>query len=220
MSNKQNNKIVIFDWGGVVESHREGEYNWQIARINLIRRLTQIPYTKEEIISKWKQCDQDVNGKLIDEVSGINIEKWFQRLKKEFNLTCNMDEFKKVYIEEFDKVYYYKDVVEYAHSLKNKCKIGILSNLTAFDKDRIDKQMNLSKFDYVWLSYELKYRKPEIEIYEIVEKTSGISTKNILFIDDLDRNLKIPNIRGWNTCKASGYELDKIKEEVEVFLNK
>ena len=59
---------------------------------------------------------------------------------------------------------------------KDKDRLTVIRMVkAALDKDRIDKQMNLSKFDYVWLSYELKYRKPEIEIYEIVEKTSGIS---------------------------------------------
>lgn len=27
--NYQENKIVIFDWGGIVEGHSEGEYNLQ-----------------------------------------------------------------------------------------------------------------------------------------------------------------------------------------------
>lgn len=32
-----NNKIVIFDWGGVIESHRDGEYNLNMAITNLIK---------------------------------------------------------------------------------------------------------------------------------------------------------------------------------------
>ena len=33
------NKIVIFDWGGVIESHKEGEYSIDRAIINLIKHF-------------------------------------------------------------------------------------------------------------------------------------------------------------------------------------
>ena len=33
------NKIVIFDWGGIIESHREGEYNVDTAIENLIKQF-------------------------------------------------------------------------------------------------------------------------------------------------------------------------------------
>ena len=36
---RDKNKIVIFDWGGVVESHREGEYNVFNARTDIIKSL-------------------------------------------------------------------------------------------------------------------------------------------------------------------------------------
>ena len=32
------NKIVIFDWGGVIESHKKGEYNIDVAIENLIKQ--------------------------------------------------------------------------------------------------------------------------------------------------------------------------------------
>ena len=37
--------------------------------------------------------------------------------------------FYKVYFEEYNRITYYKDVVDYIHSLKGRCLIGILSNL-------------------------------------------------------------------------------------------
>ena len=36
---RNENKIVIFDWGGVVESHKEGEYNYLNAKIDIINSL-------------------------------------------------------------------------------------------------------------------------------------------------------------------------------------
>ena len=205
-------KIVIFDWGGVIESHREGKYSLNTAITNFI---------------KYFNNDVDENG-LIEKYFDVCTNKieqgnkdynWFEKIKYNFNLECTEEEFYKFYEEEFNRIEYYKEVVEYAHSLKNKCKIGILSNLGSVDKQRLNKQVGLSKFDYVWLSFELKCSKPNEKVYKIVEEDCKIEPNNILFIDDFKENLKPAQTRGWNTCNACGYELEKIQKSVSEFLD-
>ena len=34
------NKIVIFDWGGVIENHNDPNYGWHALTRNIIRRLS------------------------------------------------------------------------------------------------------------------------------------------------------------------------------------
>ena len=81
-----------------------------------------------------------------------------------------------------------------------------------------DKRVDLKKFNYVFLSFKIGHRKPEDEAYEIVEQTTNIEPENMLFIDDSKENLEVAKQRGWKTCNAFGYELDKIKEAVDKFL--
>lgn len=213
-----NQKLIIFDWGGVIESHKDGEYNINKALISLFKRLNS-KLQEEQIIEIYNECSIDNNGSYISEYDNINdVENWFNRLKEKLNLNCSFNEFCKIYEEETSKVDYYKDVIEYAHSLKQYCNIAILSNLNYIDKKRIDMQVNLKKFDYVFLSFELKCRKPNSRIYEIVEETYNTNPNNILFIDDQDKNIASARKRGWNTCMAYGYELNKIKEAVNNFL--
>ena len=121
--------------------------------------------------------------------------------------------------EELSTVKYYNDVVEFAHSLKDRCKIAILSNLTPFDKKRINDQYDLNKFDYVYLSFEIGLKKPNKDIYKYVLNNLKIEPKEILFIDDDTNNILAAKECGWNTCQAYGYELDKIKTAVYEFLN-
>jgi len=216
------NKIVIFDWGGVVESHFQSEYNCYSAKVDIINRLNEQIRTLDEntICKKWDECNYDENDKCISEVnSKEDIQKWFERIKLKFDLKCDYNEFYKIYQEESNKIKYYKDVVDFAHSLKNECKIGILSNLADIDKERIDKHYDLSKFDYVWLSFELTYRKPKKEIYEIVANDCKLNPNNILFIDDKEENLEVPKEMGWKVIQATGHELEKIKNKVYEFLN-
>ena len=207
-------KVVIFDWGGVIESHRKGEYSIDKAIINLIKHFNSTEDENTIIKRYYNQSVEDITYHIY-----LENDRWFEKIKKEFNLKCNSEEFYDYYIKEFDKVEYYKDVVEFTHSLKDKCKIAILSNLGSLDKQRLDKQVDLKQFDYVWLSFELNCRKPKEKIYEIVEKDCKIEPKKILFIDDSEENIEVAKNRGWNTCLATGHELDKIKDSINNFLN-
>lgn len=211
--NYNKNKIVIFDWGGIIESHRKGEYNIDVAVENLIKHFNS--KENKNIVERYYNRSIDFG---INDIRDIKEDKWFEQIKEEFNLECNPQEFYDYYIKEFDNIEYYKDVVEYAHSLKEKCQIGILSNLGYLDKQRLDKQVNLKQFDYVWLSFELKCRKPNEKIYKIVEEDCKIKPENILFIDDSKENIDTAKKLGWNICNAYGYELDNIKEKVDEFL--
>ena len=209
-------KIVIFDWGGVIESHRDGEYNIRTAIVNLMKKYgCKLP--DNEIIDIYSKCDEVKHNMSIYSDFSI-VDDWFENVKCKLGLNCKLDEFVNSYYEDFKKIHFYKDVVEYAHSLKEKCKIGIFSNLMMLDEERIDSQVNLEKFDYVFLSFKIGHRKPEVEAYEIVEKTTKIKPENILFIDDVKQNVEAAKQRGWQICNAFGYELDKIKEAVEEFL--
>lgn len=206
-------KIIIFDWGGVVESHDEKEYCIQRATIDFLKsyKINTDGLKDNELLAKYYECCNNLQ-------SEGNYYELFNRIKKTFNIECTIEEFVKRYNQYTFKTKFYKNVVDYAHSLKSRCKIGILSNLTPFDKERIDYQLNLSKFDYVFLSYELNLLKPNPKIYDIVEKDISLPGENILFIDDTKKNLVVPKEMGWNTCQAVGTELDKIKQQVEEFL--
>ena len=48
---------------------------------------------------------------------------------------------------------------------------------------------DLSKFDYVYLSFEIGIRKPDRKIYEYVLNDLKTLPENILFIDDDTNNI-------------------------------
>ena len=121
------NKLILFDWGNVVESHNTG-YSCKDAWQDLFRIYG---YQGD------KQIFNNMEKYHLSDVSNIkDYEKEYEEFAKEFSLHTSFKEFENLYYEVFDKVDYYKDVVEYEKSLKDKCYIGILSNLNMFEKTK------------------------------------------------------------------------------------
>ena len=209
-------KIVIFDWGGIVESHENNLHDLNQAKIRLIKRFNNF-LSDEDILKRWTDnTSKNLSMGITNDEE--NIHDWVNLVQSNMDINVSFAEFKKAYEEEFSKIKYYQDVVEFAHSLKNRCKIAIFSNLQPFDKKRINDQYDLSKFDKVYLSFEIGMAKPSADAYEYVTKDLQTVPENILFIDDDSNNIQMARRYGWNTCQAYGYELDKIKDSVENFL--
>ena len=206
-------KLIVFDWGGVVESHSMMYINTKNAWFNLLARYGAEP--EEDFWRKLDEIKEDIEITL----DIRQIKKWKERLEETFHISVgSVADFEKAYTEEFDKVFYYRDIVEYIHSLKGKCQLGIMSNLAKMDIERLDKQMKFSKFDYVWLSCVVHMKKPDEKIYHLAENVSGVEGKDILLIDDNEENTKRAAALGWNICLVTEGNLLKIKEEVEKFM--
>lgn len=214
-------KIVIFDWGGVVESHDPNNYN-MFDMTNDIFKEFGSSFNKNNPfeIQRLRNC-QYFNNTNIFEIDNLeNLKKWFDNIERDFNLYCTYMQYCEAYKKYFNKSPYYLEIVKFAYYLKdaNLCKTGVLSNLCILDRERIDKQLNLEKFDYVWLSYELKVSKPKPLIYELVEKDLNIKPSNILFIDDCKANTDEALNHGWNIINTTGDNASEIKNTVLKFI--
>lgn len=210
-------KIVIMDWGGVIESHNDDEYGWFNRTTAIVKRLSN---HENIILKKWGTFE--IEGKIynINQISEtMMIEKWINYIIKEYSLECSKDEFIKVYQEEYKKIKYFKEVVEILHKTKEYCQIGVLTNLTKLDKERLDKQVNLSKLDYSWLSFVVGKVKPNDEIYKLVEDEIKLKPNNILFIDDDLKNIETAKNRGWNVLLTPGDNPVLIKDTIDRFIS-
>lgn len=202
-------KLILFDWGNIVESHTTGYacHNAWDDLMGICGYKGEQPVF--ELLGKYHL------SKITNE---DDFEKVYYSIADELKLSEPFETFKDNYKKIFDKVDYYKDVSEYEKSLKDKCKIGILSDLTIYDKERIDKQVDLSKYDYVFLSFELGLKKPNKDIFEYVQEHVPFKPDEILFIDDREDNVNTAKEIGWNAYQVTGLELDKIKEVCKSFI--
>lgn len=68
------------------------------------------------------------------------------------------------------------------------------------------KAMGFSLTDYfnkIYYSHKLGLSKPNKEIYDYVYTENNLSTKKVLFLDDLEENLIIPQNIGWDISLVS-----------------
>lgn len=202
-------KLILFDWGNIVESHTTG-YTCYDAWNDLFHACGyEGNETVFNFLGKYKvSCIGSIE----------EFENAFELMAKEFGFNKTYKEFVELYKNIFDKIDYYQNVADYEVSLKDRSYIGILSDLTIFDKPRLDKQVCLANYDYVFLSFELGMKKTDDGLFNIVQSKLPFNPKDILFIDDRKDNIEAASKVGWNTLQATGLELDRIKEKCESFL--
>lgn len=104
----------------------------------------------------------------------------------------------------------FKDTVEVIDKLKmDNQKVYMLSNLRKIDFDWFSTQYDVSKFDKLYLSYEMHLIKPEKEIYEEMIKDLNVSANSIYFFDDSQANIETAQKLGINAYCVTG---DTIKD--------
>jgi putative hydrolase of the HAD superfamily len=85
-----------------------------------------------------------------------------------------------------------EDIIETLKKLKERYKLGILSNAPPSRRYHELKINNLdSYFDHIFISKELGLAKPNPEIFKYVLREIGYLSQEVLFIDDKFENLNI-----------------------------
>lgn len=92
-------------------------------------------------------------------------------------------------------------------------KIYILSNINSHFKDNADKVEILKMFDGTVFSSEIKYIKPEPEIYEYLLKKYSLEANESIFIDD-----RLINVTGAEKVGIKGHHF-KSAEALKAYIN-
>jgi putative hydrolase of the HAD superfamily len=81
-------------------------------------------------------------------------------------------------------------LVEKIMELKQKYKIGLLSNYTDMMREKIEKEWKITHlFDDIIISYEVGLIKPDPAIFELALSRLGVSASEAVLIDDRIKNI-------------------------------
>lgn len=212
------NKIIIFDWGGVILKEYPEHYCDQDAIIETIKKFNN-NLTDNDAYQLYLDTLKNENNRIISIFNDYESKyKWYERIHNNGKLNTTYEEFINEFTYNYNKIDKYEEVVNYIYTLKDKTNLVLFSDLIFACFSALENTINLNIFDKIFLSYEEGYVKSNIEAFINVEKKLNIKAENILFIDNNENNINNAKKRGWNTCLAFGYELDKIKNTVDEFL--
>lgn len=120
---------------------------------------------------------------LLDEgkVSGADL---YSMLKDELKMSgVSFDQFKRIWNDIFTENTSVSDLIRWLK--KNHRQLILISNTNLLHFDHIRKTYPvISEFDHLVLSYELRTRKPEKEIYHHALELSDAEPDQILYVDD------------------------------------
>lgn len=168
------------------------------------------------VSSDFRDCllqDPDIPNDIVDEL--INL--WIVD-KDNIDDTLTLDTYREIVIKRLgsdfskyipslikdsvDCVLAFDYTIPLIQDLKDRgYKVYYLSNWSAWNHDLL---LQAGKFDFLKLmdggvfSYDVSYRKPDPEIYDILLKKYNINPKKAIFFDDKEENIKAANKLGLN----------------------
>lgn len=204
-------KLILFDWDNVLLNSDSAEYSILNAREDIVNEL----HPAEPIILM-----RIFNSEEFWTRSGVALDSCINRYLAVSDCKCSAEEFKECYLKHYRKVPWYQEMVATVKKLTidSRFHIGILSTLCEMDYELLKENLPIDKFDYRFFSFNLEVQKPNIRIYKNVEMITGAKPDNILFIDDLRRNIRMAESYGWNTLLATGKDFEIIREKCYSFM--
>jgi FMN phosphatase YigB (HAD superfamily) len=183
-------KFIYFDVGGVVILDFSGTNKWN----DMLSSMGVNDSNKDRFDIVWhkykdKICiDYDVDSMIpeLRDYVGLHLSKNFSFLHE--------------FISRFDSNASLWPVIEYA---KQNYSIGLLTSMYPRMLDGISQTSNLMPkvdWDVVVDSSIVRLQKPDPKLYDLAQKLSGIKDpEDILFIDNVEKNLEYPKELGWQT---------------------
>lgn len=204
-------KLILFDWDNVLLNSDSAEYSILNAREDIVNELHPAEPT---ILMRIFNSEEFLTRSEFDLDSCIN------RYLAISDCKCSAEEFKECYLKHYRKVPWYQEMVATVKKLviDSRFRTGILSTLCEMDYELLKENLPIDKFDYRFFSFNLEAQKPNIRIYKNVEMITGVKPDNILFIDDLRRNIRMAESYGWNTLLATGKDFEIIREKCYSFM--
>ena len=175
-----------------------------------------IPFDYSKAINKLNEVEDGLGNRFYEFFkSNYNLHRQFESGKiseKEFiNKMLSIVDHK---IDELTFCKYYadifslnEDVISLLPLLKKNYKLFLLSNTDSIHKKfGWEKYEFLKYFDKLILSFEVGAVKPEEKIYRAVEESSGFSSSEHFFIDDIGGYVEGAKNVGWDAVQYIGYQ--------------
>jgi len=171
-------QVVVFDFGGVMTGKHDRE-----AVVQFLRDSFQLSATEFETVNQKKR-EALKTGKTDEEFwlqyaqeRGIALsENWPQELKSVMKEALNINPVMYTLVDELKA---------------NNTSVALLSNIDERLAALLKEYGCYEPFDPCLLSCEIQLQKPDPKAYEHLLEKLGISAPQVVFIDDLEKNIEV-----------------------------
>ena len=173
-----NAKGFILDLGGVIEN---------IAPAQTVQAFKKLGVTEPEQIFTIVQQDHIVDR---FETGKISESEFFALLQQRFNINATEAEIKDAWCAMLKGTS--KKTIEALKKLRKHYPLYLLSNTNYTHHKKINASLGFeieSLFDHCFFSFIEGKRKPDITLFQDVVTTSRIKPYDLIFIDDLEKNI-------------------------------
>lgn len=141
--------------------------------------------------------------------------EFFRSVREAFGLQISFELFASIWNEIFTEN---EEVSEIIRSFKGKKKLGLVSNTNSLHFDYIlSKYPVVRIFDRWILSHKVGFKKPSPEIYQRAIEWAAVEPERILFIDDMEKNVKAASTLGIRSIHF--LSAGQLKRDLSLLLN-
>lgn len=194
-------RAIFFDLGKLLV-----DFDWNTAAEHISRKselkITEIIYrcTASDIAIAF-ECGQ------------LDSKEFLEKLKLSLKFRGTDNELHSLWTEIFTPIH---NNIELLYRLKPHYTLGLISNTNSLHFDYICNTYNFTKeFDRLILSYEVGVMKPARQIFEKAIAGMSLHSEEILFIDDIEKNLDGATDLGWRTIHYTGH--DALIKNLQIF---
>ncbi|HEV2695126.1 MAG TPA: HAD family phosphatase [Verrucomicrobiae bacterium] len=180
----KNAPVIIFDLGKVLV-----DFDYSIAARKIAARSTRSPQDLHAFLGASPLLIGYETGDLTREV-------FFEAIRENVGFNGDLKEFGGYFADIFSEIP--AMIALHAELRESGFKTYIFSNTNDLAIEHVRRNFPFfSKFDGYIYSYEIRAMKPNPAIYEAMEKMTGRSGADMIYIDDRPENIEAGAERGW-----------------------
>ncbi len=109
-------------------------------------------------------------------------------------------------------------MMDYLQQLRQKFKVGVLTNIDASRSKLLEKILNIDvNLDYYFPSYIFGYSKDDSQLWNLINKKIKMNDNivNVIYVDDREEHVLSAEKIGWIGIKYTN--LEKLKSQISLF---
>jgi HAD superfamily hydrolase (TIGR01509 family) len=176
-------EVILYDLGNVILPFN----HYQIAE-RVCRSAQRIEFQDPQKLFSYLF---DLQKGIINDfdVGNVSPQEFFQTIKEHLDLSISIDEFIPLWNDIFVED---QEVSQIILSQKGRWRLGLLSNTDPLHFSYILSKFSVMRAFEKWiLSYEVGFKKPAVEIFQIAIAWASVEPQKILFIDDTKKHVEV-----------------------------